>query len=354
MSEPDLASRLRWPYVQSLLPPDIEETAREYGAVVRCRGVPSAAALVRLALAYAVTDLSLKDVAACASAEGVAELTGPGLFYRLRVAETWLEHVVGTVLQSAVGAAPAGLHWRVVDATVITGPGSTGTDWRVHASVDPETGKFRSVEITDAHGGEGLGRFPIHPDEIVLGDRAYATARGIEAASRSGGYVLVRANRHAIRLCDERRAILDLGDLEAQVPQVGAAAWPVLVPVPPVRRDNTKGWPLSKASAWLPARVIGGRTDKGEVIWLISTVPADAIPDAVALEAYRIRWQVELFFKRIKSLLHLDSLPTRSGPTARSWMLAKLLAAALAQKLTQPSGPLSPWGYDVRQAWLQP
>ena len=28
-------------------------------------------------------------------------------------------------------------------------------------------------------------------------------------------------------------------------------------------------------------------------------------------------------------------------------MLARLLAAALAQRLVQPAGPLSPWGYEI-------
>ena len=53
-------------------------------ALRRCRNVPDAAALIRLALAYALTDLSRKDVAAWAGSLHLAELTGPGLCYRLR------------------------------------------------------------------------------------------------------------------------------------------------------------------------------------------------------------------------------------------------------------------------------
>ncbi len=39
---------------------------------------------------------------------------------------------------------------------------------------------------------------------------------------------------------------------------------------------------------------------------------------------------------------------SREGPTAKSWMLARLIAAGLAQRLVQPAGPLSPWGYELR------
>ena len=127
-----------WPYIVTLLPADLEESARAREALVRCRNVPNAAALMRMALAYAVSDLSLKDVAAWAHAQRVAEITGPGLFYRLREAEAWLQQVLAATLQEEIPGRPLGGLGRVwiVDATVVTGPGSTGTDWRVHVAVD--------------------------------------------------------------------------------------------------------------------------------------------------------------------------------------------------------------------------
>ena len=84
----------QWDYVRTLLPVDLEQTAKSLNALVRCRNVPDAEALMRMALAYAVSDLSLKDVAAWASAINLAEITGPGLFYRLRESEGWLAHVL--------------------------------------------------------------------------------------------------------------------------------------------------------------------------------------------------------------------------------------------------------------------
>src|SRR6266566_4524954 len=95
-----------WGYVRTLLPADLDESARRTKALVRCRNVPDAAALMRMALAYAVSDLSLKDVAAWASAMELAEITGPGLFYRLREAEGWLAHVLAQSLAAQVLASP--------------------------------------------------------------------------------------------------------------------------------------------------------------------------------------------------------------------------------------------------------
>jgi len=339
-----------WPYVRTLLPVDLEESARATNALVRCRNVPDAAALMRMALAYAVSDLSLKDVAAWASAMNLAEITGPGLFYRLREGEGWLARVLAQTLQQQVDQrGPEGWRLRVVDATVITGPGATGTDWRAHVLIDPSTGGFRAVELTDDRGGKGLARHRIEAGEVVLGDRAYATARGVHAVHSAGADVVVRLNPHTLRVCDQNRQRISLLSKEKEVPTVGEIEYQILIPIPPERRSKShKSWDLAKATAWVPARAIAARTRHHDVIWILTTLEASQLPAIAAMQLYRLRWQIELLFKRLKSLLHLDTLPTRRGPTAKSWMLARFLAAALAQRLVQPSGPLSPYGYELR------
>jgi len=352
MDTPLLHEEREWPYVLTLLPQDLEESSRQTQALVRCRNVPDAAALMRMALAYAVSDLSLKDVAAWANALGVAQITGPGLFYRLREAEAWLERVLAQTLQSQVKVKPGGrMRLRVVDATVIHGPGATGTEWRAHVLIDPRAGGFRSVELTDATGGEGYGRHPVERGEVILGDRAYATARGLWAVQSAQAQVVARMNPHTIRVCNESRKRISLLERENKVPKVGGKEFYIQVPIPPEKSSKShKTWALASAIAWVAARAVAGRTRRGEVIWVLSTLQREQASSLDLLQLYRLRWQIELFFKRLKSLLHLDTLPSRQGPTAKSWMLARFLAAALAQKLVQPSGPLSPWGYELREA----
>jgi hypothetical protein len=339
-----------WEYVRTLLPADLEESARRNSALLRCRNVPDATSLIRMALAYAVSDLSLKDVAAWASALDVAQITGPGLFYRLREAEGWLEHVLGQVLAEQAPQAAGGWPIRVVDATVINGPGKKPVQWRAHVQIDPTTGGFRAVELTDDSGGEKLGRHHFRTGEVVLGDRAYATARGVHAVRQAEAHVIARFNPGNLRTCDLQRERVYLAAKEAEVPNVGEAEYNLLIPVPPKPTKSHKSWDLAKAIAWIPARAIAARTRAGEVIWILTTLNAAQLPATAILGMYRLRWQIELLFKRLKSLLHLDTLPSREGPTAKSWMLARLIAAGLAQRLVQPSGPLSPWGYQLRSS----
>lgn len=350
MSTIPLHEAEEWPYVLTLLPRDLEASARRNRALVRCRNVPNAAALLRMALAYAVTDLSLKDVAAWARAADVASITGPGLFYRLREAESWLQELLACTLESAVdGGRPAGGRLRVVDATVVTGPGDRSTDWRVHAITDPCDGTFRAVEITDEHGAEGYERHTFAPGEIVLGDRMYAMAKGIHAVRSAGAEVVARLNPHSLRACNSDREVISLLAQGPRVPKVGVLDVDIIIPVPPCRTTRShKTWRLDQAIAWIPARVVAARSRKGAIIWILTTLNRRMAGPLAVMDLYRLRWQVELFFKRLKSLLDFDSLPSRRGPTAKSWMLARLLAAALAQRLVTPTGAFSPWGYDLQ------
>jgi hypothetical protein len=337
-----------WEYVRRLLPADLEDSARTTQAVRRCRNIPDAAALIRMALAYALTDLSLKDVAAWASSLQLAEITGPGLFYRLREAEGWLERVLGQTLAEQVPLETSGLPIRVVDATVVNGPGGrVAVEWRAHVLVSAVTGTIRSVQLTGDEGGEKLSRYVVPEGEVVLGDRAYGTARGLHAVSQQRARVVVRFNPVNLKTCDRQRRRIYLREREEKVPSVGAVEFAILVPVPPPPTRSHKTWDLAKAIAWIPARAVAARTRSGEVIWILTSLP-NSVPALAVMGLYRLRWQIELLFKRLKSLLHWDTLPSRQGPTAKSWMLARFLAAALAQRLVEPNGPLSPWGYEIR------
>jgi hypothetical protein len=348
MQKPSLHEK-DWEYVQTLLPADLEESARRTRALVRCRNIPDAASFLRIALAYAVSDLSLKDVAAWATALELAQITGPGLFYRLREAEQWLEQVLGQVLSEQIPQAAGGFRLRIVDATVINGPGQKAVQWRAHVSIDPTTGSVRAVELTDDSGGEKFSRHQFGAGAVVLGDRGYATARGVYAVRQQEAHVVVRFNPATLRTCDEKRRRIYLAQREARVPKVGAVEFNITIPVPPEPTTRShKTWDSAKAIAWIPARAVAARTRTGEVTWVLTTLPSRQMPAIGILGLYRLRWQIELLFKRLKSLLHLDALPSREGPTAKSWMLARLIAAALAQLLVQPAGPLSPWGYVLR------
>jgi IS4 transposase len=65
------------------------------------------------------------------------------------------------------------------------------------------------------------------------------------------------------------------------------------------------------------------------------------------LEYYRFRWQIELLFKQLKSILAMGHLPKYDDQSSRAWLYGKLLVALLTQKLVRLGSAISPWGYDI-------
>jgi IS4 transposase len=63
------------------------------------------------------------------------------------------------------------------------------------------------------------------------------------------------------------------------------------------------------------------------------------------LECYRLRWQIELTFKRLKSIARLGHVPKQDDQSVRAWLYGKLLVALLTQKLVRVGTTFSPWGY---------
>ena|ERR1700674_3036281 len=66
------------------------------------------------------------------------------------------------------------------------------------------------------------------------------------------------------------------------------------------------------------------------------------------LEWYRLRWQIELVFKRFKQIAQLGHLPKNDPQSARAWLYGKMLVALLVEKLIAHARSVSPWGYPLR------
>jgi hypothetical protein len=75
---------------------------------------------------------------------------------------------------------------------------------------------------------------------------------------------------------------------------------------------------------------------------------------AQVLPWYRMRWQIELVFRRLQSLLGLGHLPKYDDRSWRAWLYGKLLLAPLTQKPIRTGRDISPWGYCLPESAGQP
>jgi hypothetical protein len=193
---------------------DLDRLALETKAIQRKREVVDGASLLRIALAPG--GLSPRQTAAWASMLGVADLSNPGVKYRLDQATGFLAAVVEQLL--AAKGPGADLRWpgrilRAADGTCISKPGSTGTDWRVHGVFDLGRGGFAHLELTDQQGAEALDRGAPHPGEIRIGDRNFARAtvlRRFRADSGGTADFITRVGWNALHLTNPAGRPFDL------------------------------------------------------------------------------------------------------------------------------------------------
>ncbi|MBF0098269.1 MAG: transposase [Magnetococcales bacterium] len=83
-------------------------------------------------------------------------------------------------------------------------------------------------------------------------------------------------------------------------------------------------------------------------IMVLTTLQKEKWPIEKVLELYRFRWQVELAFKRFKSLAHLGHLPKSNARSSRTWLYTKLFVCLLTEKLVAKADSFSPWGPITR------
>ena len=197
-----LAEMENWEILCTFLPTEWAEQARRRGAMRRARYLTEPGTLLRVLLLPLASGCSLAETAARASAAGLAPSSAVGVFQRLRAAEPWLRWLA----QQMRGAADlpreiTGRRLRAVDATSVSEPGSTGTDWKVHSAVNGADGQCDFFAWTDLReGGEPFRRVPVVAGDILLGDRVYASPPGVFHVVKAKGDVIVRLNRPALPL----------------------------------------------------------------------------------------------------------------------------------------------------------
>jgi len=106
------------------------------------------------------------------------------------------------------------------------------------------------------------------------------------------------------------------------------------------------------------ARVLSERSRKGrsidprsleaaEYTILLTNLDEARLSPHEAAEIYRFRWQIEIVFKRLKSVLDLDRIQAYEPALVETYVFGKLLGALLVEDLTDRYLSFSPWGYPL-------
>lgn len=354
-----------WSLIQRLLPSGWEAQAKVCGALRRTRVIRDAPTLLRILLVHLADGCSLAETAARAAELGWCRISVVAIIKRLRASAAWLNWMAQSLWIAGKRKLPKlGRRVRAVDSTWVLESGATGSRWRIHYALNLANLRCEHFEVTDEHVGESLTRFPIEPGDVLIADRGLALASGIGHVAQRGGMVLVRTTLNNLPLFDVKgRRVRILPRLRRL--RVGVAQeWPLCVkgPSPSLIAGRLIAVRRSARAAEAARRRVRRRAQKtGHVIkpatleaagyFLVWTnVPASELANSAALELYRSRWQIELAFKRSKTLLGLGQLPKHNDDSSRAWLHGKLLVALLVERLIAEAEAFSPWGYALEEA----
>lgn len=171
---------------------------------------------------------------------------------------------------------------------------------------------------------------------------------------------MVRVNTQSLPILNLKRDVFPLLKKVTSIKRAGTIrSWPVLIPnrdgdcikgrICAIRKtenainiahEKNRKTAIRKSSKTRPDNF-----EYAKYVIIFTTFPEDTFSDFDALQWYRIRWQVELVFKRFKSVAQLGHLPKKDPDSSQAWLYGKLFVALLIEKLITHANSISPWGY---------
>jgi len=324
-------------------------TARETKAFLRPREITNAVDLLRLVLAYCLGEWGLRSTAAWAASVGLVDISNVAVLYRLRQCGDWLAMLVGQTLAGAAPQASHGRLIRIIDATTVPKKGTAARKkngvWRIHSAFDLPQERFGHFELTDQQAGETLDRIPAVAGEIRLADRAYLQPERMATLLEAGADLVIRAGWKSARWLDREGSELDLvAELRraAGRGQIDRPIWikrrrsaPLALRLVAVKKPvqaAVEARRKARREAQRGGHQISKQTlDAADWVILVTSLSPKDFATADVLALYRLRWRIELAFKRLKSLIGLEGPPGTDERSARPHVLAHLLTILLLE-----------------------
>ena len=328
------------------LPPNYRALAIEFKAFCRSRKIKTPEQLLQVVMSYCGIDAVLRETAGMFTLLE-ERISDTAIHQRLKACGPWVKALLSRMMDAAVQPLAEGhLRFLVIDGSTVQSPGATGTEYRVHLAIDLVRLHLVEVTVTDEHSGEHLSHYQLQDGDVVVADQGYnQVAMWMDQADRGVGLV-VRYNSHGINLYDlEGNKI----DLESVLSESSATERCLPTQVRNRRHEQLAGHlhalrlpPAQAAEARRRARASAAKRGHqiqartlalAEWVLIWTTLPPEVLSTTTIMALYRVRWQIELVFKRLKSILNMDRLRARKDSAlAEVYLHGKLLYAWIVEK----------------------
>ncbi len=235
-----------------------------------------------------------------------------------------------------------------LDATVIPAEGKSGTVFRLHTQYSLPERIATKIHITDCHSAESVKQYEIEPGALYLADRAYGKTSQFAYIMDKQADFIFRISPHCIKLfydsdCKnkihfeallrtKRESVPCYFKHKATVYRIRLIACRS-----PAEKHNAVEKKVRRKASKKQYSVSDSSVEFSKWVILATSIP-EAVTDDLILDTYRSRWQIELFFKRAKSLLHFHKPRRSSTPYMHTavllWIAVVFSVSALAISLS--------------------
>ena len=362
-----------WVILTKFLPHNWQDKAQELGALIRKRKIDNAETLLRVLLMYLADGKSFRTTSAYAQKAGLCDINDTSLINRLRLAKDWL-HWIAQQLLKRLNSNPLPeqafkkFNIRLVDGSVVNEPGATGSSWRIHYSLRLSDLHCDTFRITTPKTGESLQLYPVAKGDLLIGDRYYCRRKGIAHVLENQGHVLVRFHSTSLPLFNRRSKPISVLSLLRSLPDGIPGDWDVWFKAPDTDslikgrlcalRKTKEAIEVSKKKLrrYASRQCVKLRPETleyAEYFIQFTTLNRHNFKVEELLNLYRGLWQIELIFKRLKSIVGIGHLPTQNEASSISWLYGKMVIALLTECLYQEAEFFSRGGIQSDPLYIE-
>ena len=332
-----------------LLPSGYEQACFDKKAITRKRTIKNPLDLLRLILFYLSGNKSLVDVSQFALLSGIGKISDVAFMKKFVQCRDWIKWLAENILPNPI------MHYKkpgwlkayqvlAVDASDIVEKGAVKRLWHLHYAVDLFSLTCSQFRITEQSTGESLKNFSFDKGCLVIADRAYGIIKSIEHCLNAEADFIIRLKNKAFNLYDDSGQKITLSNWLESVGERAAEC------VVYINGSGKKRIPLRICAIKKTQEEIEEEAKRLErleskkqkkysedtkfthrYMFVITSLPAEISAEKI-LACYRLRWQIELVFKRMKSLLQLGNIPTKTEEAGEVWINGKILLSLLTEK----------------------
>ncbi len=352
-----------WDFIVSLLPDGWQETFKDLKVLKFGRkftGPNKEADLLRVIFMHLACGFSLRTTVAEAKASGIVDIVDVTLFKHFQKCEPFFAWCIQKLLEENRNYEHTLFdtehHWKIIDGSLVREPGATGSYRRIHYSLNIPQLNADQIQITGIKTGEHLNLFKVAPGDVFLVDRGFMRLPDIKHVLDGGGDVLGRFSPHqkSIFIPGTDAAFALMPKLR-QLKHGEICGWEVELKS---GSDRIKGFlcarknnPAGKCKEETRVREHARKNKQipsektielcGYVL-IFTTLSHVKYSAEFIMNTYRLRWQVEVLFKRLKSLLELGQLHKYDDQSIRTYLNGKMLIALLIEKMICMAETFSP------------